>query len=130
MHGKIFISYRREDAPGDARGICDRLSRIFGAANVVMDVDSQGMTELGLMYSGGLGVTVDYGKARRLYAQAASFGNHAPAMALLGDLYYDGLGVRPDYVAARDWYEKATALGGLMRCSPSAFSTTRAAVFP
>jgi TPR repeat protein len=40
MHGKIFISYRREDAPGDARGICDRLSRIFGAANVFMDVDS------------------------------------------------------------------------------------------
>jgi TPR repeat protein len=38
-HGKIFISYRREDAPGDARGICDRLSRSFGAANVFMDVD-------------------------------------------------------------------------------------------
>jgi hypothetical protein len=38
-HGKIFISYRREDAPGDARGICDRLSRAFGAANVFMDVD-------------------------------------------------------------------------------------------
>jgi uncharacterized protein len=38
-HGKIFVSYRREDAPGDARGICDRLSRSFGAANVFMDVD-------------------------------------------------------------------------------------------
>ncbi len=38
-HGKIFISYRREDAPGDARGICDRLGRSFGAANVFMDVD-------------------------------------------------------------------------------------------
>ena len=38
-HGKIFISYRREDAPGDARGICDRLGRAFGAANVFMDVD-------------------------------------------------------------------------------------------
>ena len=37
--GKIFISYRREDSPGDARGICDRLSRAFGAANVFMDVD-------------------------------------------------------------------------------------------
>lgn len=39
VQGKIFISYRREDAPGDARGICDRLSRTFGGANVFMDVD-------------------------------------------------------------------------------------------
>jgi hypothetical protein len=38
-HGKIFISYRREDVPGDARGIYDRVSRAFGAANVFMDVD-------------------------------------------------------------------------------------------
>jgi TPR repeat protein len=38
-HGKIFISYRREDAPGDARGICDRLGRSFGVGNVFMDVD-------------------------------------------------------------------------------------------
>ena len=38
-YGKIFISYRREDAPGDARGICDRLGHSFGAANVFMDVD-------------------------------------------------------------------------------------------
>jgi chemotaxis protein histidine kinase CheA len=37
--GKIFISYRREDAPGDARGLCDRLGRSFGEANVFMDVD-------------------------------------------------------------------------------------------
>ena len=38
-YGKIFISYRREDAPGDARGICDRLGHSFGAANIFMDVD-------------------------------------------------------------------------------------------
>jgi hypothetical protein len=38
--GKLFISYRREDAPGDARGICDRLGRAFGRANVFMDVDN------------------------------------------------------------------------------------------
>jgi TPR repeat protein len=37
--GKIFISYRREDAPGDARGVCDRLGRSFGEASVFMDVD-------------------------------------------------------------------------------------------
>ncbi|HXO69566.1 MAG TPA: TIR domain-containing protein [Bradyrhizobium sp.] len=39
MRGKIFISYRREDAPGDARSICDRLAHKFGQANVFMDVD-------------------------------------------------------------------------------------------
>jgi TIR domain-containing protein len=38
-HGKIFVSYRRDDAPGDARSIHDRLGRSFGEANVFMDVD-------------------------------------------------------------------------------------------
>jgi hypothetical protein len=40
MRGRIFISYRRDDAPGDARGICDSLSRKFGKSNVFMDVDN------------------------------------------------------------------------------------------
>src|SRR5215510_10672702 len=38
-HGKIFVSYRREDAPGDARGIYERLGRSFGDGKVFMDVD-------------------------------------------------------------------------------------------
>jgi hypothetical protein len=38
--GKIFISYRRDDAPGDARGIRDRLAGKFGKTNVFMDVDN------------------------------------------------------------------------------------------
>ncbi len=37
--GKIFISYRRGDVPGDARGVHDRLARVFDKANVFMDVD-------------------------------------------------------------------------------------------
>lgn len=36
---RIFISYRRGDVPGDARGVCDRLERKFGKTNVFMDVD-------------------------------------------------------------------------------------------
>jgi TPR repeat protein len=40
MRGRIFISYRREDAPGDARGVADRLARHFGKTNVFMDVDN------------------------------------------------------------------------------------------
>jgi len=39
MRGRVFISYRRDDAPGDARGVCDRLTRKLGKANVFMDVD-------------------------------------------------------------------------------------------
>ena len=37
--GKIFVSYRREDAPGEARSIYERLGRSFGEGNVFMDVD-------------------------------------------------------------------------------------------
>jgi hypothetical protein len=40
MAAKIFVSYRREDAPGDARGVHDGLVRVFGRANVFMDVDN------------------------------------------------------------------------------------------
>jgi TPR repeat protein len=40
MRGRIFISYRRDDAPGDARGVADRLARHFGKPNVFMDVDN------------------------------------------------------------------------------------------
>lgn len=40
MRGRIFISYRRDDARGDARAIRDRLARKFGETNVFMDVDS------------------------------------------------------------------------------------------
>lgn len=40
MAGKIFISYRRNDSPGDARSIRDRLASAFGEGNVFMDVDA------------------------------------------------------------------------------------------
>jgi hypothetical protein len=38
MAGKVFISYRRDDVAGDARGIHERLVAKFGRANVFMDV--------------------------------------------------------------------------------------------
>jgi hypothetical protein len=40
LRGRIFISYRRDDAPADARNIRDRLARKFGESNVFMDVDN------------------------------------------------------------------------------------------
>lgn len=39
MRGRIFISYRRDDAPGDATNLYKGLVRRFGKANVFMDVD-------------------------------------------------------------------------------------------
>jgi WD40 repeat protein len=39
MPGKIFVNYRRDDAPGDARGVRDGLAAKFGEPNVFMDVD-------------------------------------------------------------------------------------------
>jgi TIR domain len=38
--GTVFISYRREDSSGYARGIYDRLVRRLGRANVFFDVDN------------------------------------------------------------------------------------------
>lgn len=40
MGRRIFISYRRDDAAGDARGIRDRLVRKFGKSAIFMDVDN------------------------------------------------------------------------------------------
>jgi TIR domain/PAN domain len=39
MAGKIFINYRREDAPGTAGRLHDRLAQTFGRKNLFMDVD-------------------------------------------------------------------------------------------
>ena len=40
MAGKLFVNYRREDARADARNMRDRLTNVFGASNVFMDVDN------------------------------------------------------------------------------------------
>ena len=40
MAGKIFISYRRDDAKADARSLYQQLSRSFGARRLFMDVDT------------------------------------------------------------------------------------------
>ena len=40
MPNRVFISYRREDGAASARSICDRLTQVFGSANIFMDVNS------------------------------------------------------------------------------------------
>src|SRR5262245_29103605 len=39
MAGKIFINYRRDDSPGTAGRLHDRLAQTFGPENLFMDVD-------------------------------------------------------------------------------------------
>src|SRR5262245_48182550 len=39
MAGKIFINYRRDDSPGTAGRLQERLVRTFGRENLFMDVD-------------------------------------------------------------------------------------------
>ena len=38
MAGKIFINYRRDDVPGEARGVRDAVAAKLGQANVFMNV--------------------------------------------------------------------------------------------
>lgn len=39
---RIFLSYRRDDAAGYARALCDGLAQRFGADSVFIDVDDIG----------------------------------------------------------------------------------------
>jgi hypothetical protein len=40
MPPRIFISYRRDDAAGDAGRLADHLHRRFGATHVFLDIDT------------------------------------------------------------------------------------------
>jgi formylglycine-generating enzyme required for sulfatase activity len=40
MPSKIFVNYRRDDVPGDARGVRDGLAAKFGKSMIFMDVDN------------------------------------------------------------------------------------------
>lgn len=65
---------------------------------------------LGVMYNDGLGVPVDYEKARKWYAKAAEQG-FADAQNNLVCMYVKGEGVPVDYVVARKWFTKAAEQG-------------------
>jgi TPR repeat protein len=72
--------------------------------------DALSMSNLGVLYSNGLGVAQDYAKAREWYEKAADKG-YASAMTKLGLLYANGEGVAQDYAKAHEWYEKAAGKG-------------------
>lgn len=74
----------------------------------------QGMADaqanVGWLYQGGLGVGVDYAKAREWYERAAANG-HAVAINNLGVLYEHGWGVALDLKRAVANYQRSAELG-------------------
>ena len=67
-------------------------------------------TELGYMYTNGLGVQKSYEKALEYYQAAAEQGN-ATALANLGFLYSNGYGVEKSYEKAIEYYQMAAEQG-------------------
>ncbi|MDR3511140.1 MAG: tetratricopeptide repeat protein [Caulobacteraceae bacterium] len=66
--------------------------------------------ELGIMYQQGLGVAVDFDRARSYFTKGMNAGDGA-GMASLGWMYEQGLGVAVDYQQARRYYKMAKAAG-------------------
>ena len=66
--------------------------------------------QVGMMYSHGRGVAVDFQQARAWVEKAAAqdFPN---AVGMLGRLYYKGKGVISSYRRARELYQRAIELG-------------------
>ena len=63
------------------------------------------MYQLGYIYNQGIGVDIDYEKARIWYEKAAILGC-SDAQCNLGYLYQEGLGIEKNYEEAIKWYEK------------------------
>jgi len=72
--------------------------------------DPEAMTDVGVLYEGGLGVKRDYKQAAAWYEKAAQLG-FVLAQFDLANLYYDGRGVDRDRKQAARWYT-AAAKGG------------------
>ena len=75
--------------------------------------DVTGTYYLGHMYEDGLGVAVDYTRAREMYEKASYRSDiiSAPAQNALGRMYEKGEGVPANLSMARQWYEKASMAG-------------------
>ncbi len=67
-------------------------------------------SNLGNMYSQGLGVKQDYKKAVELYKKSADQGD-AEAQHNLGLMYVQGLGVKQDYKKAKELWQKSAEQG-------------------
>jgi TPR repeat protein len=106
-------------AAGPERAHCDPCERVntgqFDTALHVLvrrgaEGDGAALYGMAWMYHHGLGVPVDYAKARELYFEAAGAGQ-AVAMNQMGFLYEHGLGAPRNLAAAYCWYAFANAYG-------------------
>ncbi len=70
--------------------------------------NAKAQSDLGWMYSKGLGVPQDYAEAVQWYRKAAEKGD-AFAQNNLGAMYGNGQGVPQDYVQAHKWYNLAAS---------------------
>ena len=70
----------------------------------------EAFTLMGEIYSGGLGVAQDYGKAADAYAKASDLGD-ANAQLSLGLMVAEGIGVKKDLRLAAGLFEKAAENG-------------------
>lgn len=62
--------------------------------------------ELGLRYYKGIGVDVDYAKAKNYFESAVNNGIDGAAY-YLGVIYYNGKGIQTNHLKAKDYFEKA-----------------------
>ena len=72
--------------------------------------DSSAQSNLGDMYSLGMGVPEDYKTAMKWYRLAAEQGDSS-AQYLLGSMYAEGMGVIQDNVYAHMWWNIAASSG-------------------
>lgn len=84
------------------------------AARIYRSLADQGnvaaLTQLGIMYRAGHGVSRDYREAMDMLRRAASLGS-ASAQYQIGDMYLRGLGAEQDLLEAARWYTRAAEQG-------------------
>ena len=85
--------------------------RAVAAYKVGAEADNAGCQhQLGMMYSLGRGVSVDY-KQARLWLEKAAAQDQPSAVGELGVMYADGKGMSPSWRRARELYKRAIELG-------------------
>lgn len=72
--------------------------------------DAEAMIWIGMLYEGGLGVTMNKSKAAEWYTLAANAGDVC-GMLTLGWMHLKGEGVKKDWKKASEWYRKAAESG-------------------
>jgi TPR repeat protein len=107
----VVMTFIRQDAPQTLttdRGPAPTAS----VATTKAKDDPDALHNKGLQYAEGRGVGRDYGKAAKMFRQAAEAG-HAAAQTYLGFLYDKGQGVPKDEAEAAKWYRRAADQGNV-----------------